>query len=255
MWKKHGKEIVGYAIGSIFVVLALLLMVYVFEYFGIHVPGNREMWIGLIGAVLGGAFTLLGVVITIYKQEESEKEQKRLENMPVLGFDIIQMSLEESFPLYILGMTEGQLVTSGFPGCPTKKYSILEISVANKKPVFNLVIDNVFMSNAGVLEKSEAFSPCSVRIVSDERVQIMIYYADELLQNEFMVIRISYADILGNKYYQDVPFDVFEREIDECGEQLAEIRDIKCPIYVEKYTEEFSETVKGFMDYRIEISE
>lgn len=31
----------------------------------IDVPGSRKMWIGLIGAMLGGFYTMLGVIITM----------------------------------------------------------------------------------------------------------------------------------------------------------------------------------------------
>ena len=65
-------------LGAIIVVLLMLLLVTFFEFFGIHVPGSREMWIGLIGAVIGGLFTLLGVLATIYKQQENDGEKRRL---------------------------------------------------------------------------------------------------------------------------------------------------------------------------------
>ena len=56
MNRKYVKEAIGCMMISVVIVLLLLGMVAVFEYLEIHVPGSREMWIGLIGAVLGGAF-------------------------------------------------------------------------------------------------------------------------------------------------------------------------------------------------------
>ena len=69
MNRKYVKEAIGCMMISVVIVLLLLGMVAVFEYLEIHVPGSREMWIGLIGAVLGGAFTLIGVLITLYHQK------------------------------------------------------------------------------------------------------------------------------------------------------------------------------------------
>lgn len=37
---------------------------------------------------MGGAFTSYGVLITIFKQEEEQATQRRLENMPLLGFPV-----------------------------------------------------------------------------------------------------------------------------------------------------------------------
>ena len=64
------KEIALWSGIPVLIVWALLALVYIFEVLNIHVPGSRDMWIGLIGAVLGGAFTMNGVITTIHKQEE-----------------------------------------------------------------------------------------------------------------------------------------------------------------------------------------
>lgn len=45
MWKKHKRELTGCIASAIGIVILLLIMVWLFEYFGIHVPGSGEMWI------------------------------------------------------------------------------------------------------------------------------------------------------------------------------------------------------------------
>ena len=55
---------------SVVIVLLLLGMVAVFEYLK-SMFRQQEMWIRLIGAVLGGAFTLIGVLITLYHQKRA----------------------------------------------------------------------------------------------------------------------------------------------------------------------------------------
>ena len=124
MNRKYVKEAIGCMMISVVIVLLLLGMVAVFEYLEIHVPGSREMWIGLIGAVLGGAFTLIGVLITLYHQKESNEENRRLEYMPILGFEAI---MSETDPELILTITEEGVITSGFFCLKQKICSQIEI--------------------------------------------------------------------------------------------------------------------------------
>lgn len=62
MLKKHKKELMMCCIIPILIVVLVLALVSIFEVYGIHVPGSREMWIGFIGSIIGGAFTLIGVL-------------------------------------------------------------------------------------------------------------------------------------------------------------------------------------------------
>ena len=59
---KETTDIVCIFLTALFITVALLILVCLFEQFEIHVPGSREMWIGLIGALLGGVYTMLGVI-------------------------------------------------------------------------------------------------------------------------------------------------------------------------------------------------
>lgn len=251
MWKKHKRELIGCVLAAIGIVLGLLIMVYIFEGFGIHVPGTREMWIGLIGAVIGGVFTLLGVLITIYKQEEADDERIRIENMPILGVDCYQSSLSDCDPILIAGILGNEIVTSAFPTNEVNRYGILNITSANQKPVFNLQIADFYISNKGVLKKSEAFATGSIRLVNEENINIMIFHEKELCSDYLCVVRFIYDDIFFNKYIQDVPFVILERNIDGCEEQLIEIRDIGQPIFIKEDVPSLGETVKGFKDYEV----
>ena len=138
MNRKYVKEAIGCMMISVVIVLLLLGMVAVFEYLEIHIPGSREMWIGLIGAVLGGAFTLIGVLITLYHQKESNEENRRLEYMPILGFEVI---MSETDPELILTITEEGVITSGFFCLKQKICSQIEIKTINHNCVFDFQIE------------------------------------------------------------------------------------------------------------------
>lgn len=75
MGRKYFKEILICLFSSIVIVLLLLAMVTLFEKYNIHVSGSREMWMGLIGAIIGGMYTLIGVLITICRQQYYDGEK------------------------------------------------------------------------------------------------------------------------------------------------------------------------------------
>ena len=90
MKKKYINFALLFFISSVAIVFFLLGIVTFCEKNNIHVAGSREMWIGLVGSIIGGMYTLIGVLLTIYKQQGVEEENKRIENMPILGFEVIK---------------------------------------------------------------------------------------------------------------------------------------------------------------------
>ena len=147
MWKKRIGELSIYLVATIGIVLGILGIVTAFEKWGVHVTGSREMWIGLIGAVLGGAFTLFGVLLTIYKQEDSELENKRLENMPIIGFEACYNGIEADTTVSCL---EGQLITSGFNLYIYKEFVTVKIRVVNHKSAFNFCVKECLINGKKV---------------------------------------------------------------------------------------------------------
>lgn len=251
MLKRHGKELIGCIGAAIGIVILLLVMVWIFECFGIHVPGSREMWIGLIGAVIGGAFTLFGVLITIFKQEDSDNEQKRLEYMPILGFEV-HFTRNNSAD-YILTYTRDGLTTSGFPGFEKMDVMHIAIKTVNNLPVFDFTIEGCAI-NGKEISLTSAFNPLKIRIVSGEFTTVMFNYAESLDTNSFCIIRFSYKDIFGNRYYQDLPFIYDEYDLEtslNIRRQGLEIRDIKQPILVNQNTKSLEESAKEYMDYEV----
>lgn len=110
MWKQHWKSI-GLCFGiTVGIIILLLIITSIFEYLNIHVPGSREMWIGLTGAVIGGAYTMFGVLITIFKQEEETTENLRLSNLPVLGFKVLNYQPDDV--MQTISFIDGELSTT-----------------------------------------------------------------------------------------------------------------------------------------------
>ena len=249
MWKNHKKELIGCIASAIGIVLLVLLMVTVFEYFGIHVPGTREMWIGLIGAVIGGVFTLLGVLITIYHQEESEKERRRLENMPILGFEVSFNNYESDT---VLTYTEGELITSGFFVYESKVFATFYIRTVNNLCTFNYRIEGCAINGKSVILGS-AFNPATERLLVGETIDF-VFDIEGINTNVFCLLRFAYQDIFGNQYYQDLPF-IYEETGSYQGmegriKQIIELRDIKQPVLCRE-SKSLEEASKEYVDYDV----
>lgn len=248
MWKKHKKELVSCILAPVIIVVLLLVLVWLFEYFGIHVPGNREMWIGLMGAVIGGTFTLMGGLITIFKQEYSENEQRRLQNMPILGFEICD---EIDNINTILTYTKDGLITSGFPDFEKMDVMCIKIRTANNLPIFNFTFEGCAINGKEVC-LTDAFNPSKTRIIAGELNSFAFNYNEDLRQSIFCIIRFSYEDIFGNKYYQDLPFIYLEGvscEKNDVVRQIIEIRDINPPVLWEREMNSLENSAKEYIDY------
>lgn len=258
MWKKYIKELIKCILVASVIVFALLILVWIFEKKEIHVPGSREMWIGLIGAILGGAFTLGGVFITLCRQEEQNKEDKRLEHMPILGFEIVEADRIEKNDGNVsdvdiifdetLAYMEGELCTSAFLFVEEKLCKTIVISVLNNTCVFDFTIEGCLI-NGKEIKKGQAFNPGSRRLVSEEKFRLVFDYDDCPNENIFCIIRFSYKDVFGNSYYQDLPFEYAENEYEGTVEHQIEIRDIKAPILIDSETKSLEESAKEYIDY------
>lgn len=248
MWKKHIKELLGCILAAVTIVILVLIMVLSFEYLEIHVPGTREMWIGLIGAISGGTFTLFGVLITLFQKEEADNEQKRLENMPILGFEICWCKNGADT---ILTFTGEEIITSGFPDFENMKIYCIEIKTVNGLGVFNFTVEDCVINGRKIL-LGNAFNPAKRRIVMGESTTFVFNYSEELKSNIFCIVRFSYEDIFGNKYYQDLPFTYTEAITnirDNMIKQFIEIRDIKQPVLVNANIKNLEDVAKEYIDY------
>lgn len=248
MLVKHKKELFAFGVCVLGIVLGNLLMVYVFERFNIHVPGSREMWIGLIGSIIGGAFTLFGVLFTLYKQEDAEKEKIRLVNMPILVFEVCYDAGEAES---VITCVDGELITSGFNLFAAKKFATIKIKTVNNASAFNFIAEECAI-NGEIISHGDAFNP-SYRRIAPEDIATFSFDYDNTNISLFVVVRFSYEDIFGNKYYQDVPFTYAETNGygADVGKvrQIIEIRDLKQPILVTDDTKDLKEVLYQYQDY------
>lgn len=259
MWKRRRKEIVICCFSSVIIVLLILALVGVFEYFGIHVPGSRDMWIGLIGAVIGGAFTLMGVLLTVYKQEEFDAENRRLEHIPLISFTVLPSELNTHFGKYspeadyTITCWNGELFTSLFEIYESKAYQIIQLEVVNSIGAFDLVIEEIRI-NGNKIPFANDYSHLGMRLLPNESKTIGFDYHcdDKRLPNIFVVIRFKYRDLFANEYFQDLPFTYLEmaRVGERKCSQRINIRDVKSPIYATRNNISLDDAMKDFVDYK-----
>ena len=248
MLKRHGREIIYCILAPVITVLMLLVMVCIFEYLGIHVPGSREMWMGVIGAVIGGMFTLVGVLVTVYQQESADGENRRLGSLPILDFKVVYDNTSPDLILTV--MPDNKLITSGFICLETKVCSKIVITTANDNCAFDICIEGMAINGKCVC-LGNTFNPSKRRLTSAESTNII--FDCDMNTNIFCLLRISYDDLFGNKYYQDLPFVYFETaNNEEKGRlrQVIEIRDIQAPI-LQKNAKSLEDSAKEYIDFEV----
>lgn len=255
MKKKNGMwpyilDVIAIAVGAVVITLGLLLLVHIFETYNVHVPGSREMWIGLIGAILGGAYTLLGVQITIRRQKDFDVERQRLESMPILHFKTYRSCLKNYGGQGIFTLCGDEFFTTATPENELDNYPIIEISLASSNPAFDVRIDSCMTTEHEKIPKqTECYFPQEHRLVNDEKIQNMFWimdyqkYAQSNIQG---ILRVAYADIFGNPYYQDISFTYDERMFDSdnmlCLDRVMSpiLADKKAPDLLERVRKEYS---------------
>ena len=217
---------------TVFITFSLLAIVTLFEKMNIHVAGTREMWFGLIGALLGGAYTLLGVQLTLVHQKKDNLERQRLENLPILKIATHSETLENYTGKYILTFSNNELYSSGFPENPENAYPVLYISLANNHPAFDVYIESCFITKySEEAVKHPDYAPSKHRLVAEETLSIMFWIEDFCnydTLNTLGILRINYSDLFGNQYFQDVLFS-YETGLyeDDC---ILEIDEAKSPV-------------------------
>jgi len=214
IWK-YIVDIMAVSAGAVLITVGVLFIVYIFEIYDIHVPGSREMWIGLIGAILGGAYTLLGVQVTIRKQKAIDVERQRLENTPILQIKTHTNCLTNYRGQGIYTLCEDKFFTTGYPDNELSEYPILEISLASTNPAFDVRLDScITTEHEKIPQKTEHYFPQEYRLVADEKIYNMFWIEDFNKYphaNVQGILRIAYTDIFGNPYYQDISFTYDER--------------------------------------------
>ena len=236
---------------TIFATLGILALVVVFEKYNIHVAGSREMWIGLIGAILGGAYTLLGVQITVRVQKRADIERQRLENMPILQFKLGTTCLKNFKGQGIFTLNKNEFYTTGFPKDALLNYPSIEISLASVNPAFNVRIDScITTEHTSVPQKTKCYFPQEYRLIDNEKTLNMFWIQDYDTYphcNVLGVMRIAYSDIFENSYYQDVSFTYDESTQDK--EKMLTFDKVMPPVLVNKRVPTLLDRIKSEFSY------
>lgn len=142
---------------------------------------NANYWVSIMGSIIAGVLTLIGVVLTIMYYRNSDLEQRRLEYLPYLMIS----------PWY-----EGCSLTTVFdaiydqPG-DVLKYNIMVKNIGNQYAQINEIYDGITSTVVGyniVIPKGE------------ERFILFKLTKESLIEGH--IIYITYSDALGNKYLQ-----------------------------------------------------
>lgn len=250
-------EIALIFVSAILVTLGVLAIVEFFEKNNIHVAGNREMWIGFIGAILGGVYTLLGVQITVRVQKRSDVERQRLENMPILQFETSTTWLEKYYDNKgqgIFTLYKNEFYTTGFPKDALANYPTIEISLASSNPAFNVRIDScITTEHKSVPQKTKYYFPQEYRLVEKEKILNMFWIQDYDTYpccKVLGVMRIAYSDIFGNPYYQDISFTYDEKIRNK--EEMLTFDKVMPPVLANKSAPTLLNRIKTEFSYSFE---
>lgn len=162
-------------------------------------------------------------------QRALDQEQRRIERMPLLKFHIEKYSaIEEdtNIDFSFIGIIGNELLTSANPELDVT-YSCIAV-IPTLSAVFNMRIVDVYMSDLGILNKTDAFAPMSRRLLPDETERMVFNCLNKTNCNQDVVIRYEYEDIFGNVYLQDVFFQYYETDFDgKC--KVLSIREVCQP--------------------------
>ena len=178
-----------------------------------YIPLTKNYdWLAFIGAIIGGVATFAGVYFTLDYQKNNDEERMRNDNAPIIKIDVSYNTLEEHHS-GIFTLDGSEVYTSGFPKEPKKNYPIIELRLANDKPAFDVCIDSCATREHTDVIQHAAYAPALYRLVTDECVKSMFWIQDATAYesvNILGILRISYSDMFGNKYFQDAAFSYVE---------------------------------------------
>lgn len=204
-------------------------------------------WLAFIGAIIGGIATFAGVYFTLDYQKKSDEEKKRNDNAPIIKIDVSYKTLEEHHG-GIFTLNGSEVYTSGFPKDSKKNYPIIELYLANDKPAFDVCIDSCATREHTDVIQHAAYAPALYRLLTNEYVKSMFWIQDAANYesiNILGIIRISYSDMFGNKYFQDAAFSYIEEngpikaEMEITGTRVPVLADKQAPTLKERLQEEY----------------
>jgi len=106
------------------------------------------------------------------------------------------------------------IYSTAFPNDAKKLYPVIIIKLLSPSVAFDVHISDMYtIFNHNDLDK-KYFYPGTYTLTNNKEYKCMLYFKD-ISEEIIGVFRISFSDILGNKYFQDVSFSYH----DECISQ------------------------------------
>lgn len=219
--KKQYIKWVGICFLSLVGIVAVLYLVAMgLSKANIHIISGNSTWIGLIGALAGGVYTMAGVLLTLYKQDEDDKSQKRLEYMPILTFQLIN-ELPEAINIWQITCVSEEALIHNKPDHRQIGLKYIRISVINCDCAFEVKIDGCAI-NGKCIQLHETIKNTDLFLIKDNEYYLGFYDVDP--EEKCYTIRFAFRDIFGNKYIQDLPL-LCRAESEGCmGRQIQHIQ-------------------------------
>lgn len=167
---------------------------------------NMEIWIsalpsywgGIIGGIISGTISFLGVFLTIKYYRNSDLTKNRIEHMPFIHISLLDAKCVESEKYEDIKVIE----------VPGRYYEINK----NKAVLVNLILENVGhgFANTLVLKLGNNFGGEAyqklLRVGDREKLQLK-FYPDDVQHALPISFSLQYIDSMTNEYFQEYSID------------------------------------------------
>ncbi len=165
-------------------------------------------WGGVIGGVISGLLTVIGVVLTIKYYKKSDKDNRRIEHMPFIIVNIKGSKLAGNPNLSKAHIIEKNSRTQEID---KTKIKILNLELENIGRGFSSILTLHIKQNFSGIAYNELLK------VGDKIQLELGVYVDDLSNNESIDFRIQYVDCMTNEYIQEYTIKKDKRIIIENG--------------------------------------
>lgn len=165
-------------------------------------------WGGVIGGVISGTLTVIGVILTIKYYKDSDQNSKRIEHMPFIKMKIIDSKMAGKPNLSKTKIIEK---SNRRKEIDKSKIVFLHFDLENIGRDFASILSLHIGHNFGGIAYNELLK------VGDKIQLELGVYVDDLFNNESIDFRIQYVDCMTNEYIQEYTIKKDKRIIIENG--------------------------------------
>lgn len=223
--KKHWRPLVVTLLLVLLVGAPFLVTVFV-SFDVLHYVNRDNQWIGFwgnyFGGIIGGIITVIIFNWTIENNKIERQEEHRIQVLPAMGYKVLKVEQRKKNTEY-----ESVFNILGFP---------------DKNLCFELNIKNIGLGSAQEFCRGDwhignivmSFNGMPTMILQGDEISIPFIldfpdekdYNEEIGQAVLFSLMVTYKDIFGNKYKQEIPFRFFYLKYYE-GEERKEKVDVE----------------------------